>query len=279
MPNPLPLLLRVLAILAVTLVPVNGRAAIEIAPVQPQSMQPVYLEMSVQSLDNFSVKISRATMTMTDNVITVTYEAIFDDEPIRRNYIELGRFPAGDYQVRVRHPFGVLVFNPADGTTESVTSLAFTVSPKPDSEEPANVVPLVDYSGLWWSPSTPGWGISIEQFPDNFLHAVWYAYDADGRKLWYSFQSRFWHFSSIFPGTARTNLVVNGIVYETTGLPDPSARVSLGAITTTPIADAWLVFDGPLTGVLEVAWHPKINFILSQFPILRFPWGVYPSYP
>jgi hypothetical protein len=50
------------------------------------------------------------------------------------------------------------------------------------------MVPLVDYTGLWWSPWHPGWGFSIDQLPDHRLIVMWYVYDTDGQAVWYSLQ-------------------------------------------------------------------------------------------
>lgn len=39
-------------------------------------------------------------------------------------------------------------------------------------------------SGIWWSPSEPGWGIQLT-IRRNVMFATWYAYDESGRPKWY----------------------------------------------------------------------------------------------
>ena len=47
-----------------------------------------------------------------------------------------------------------------------------------------DTLPVVDYTDLWWSPSEPGWGVSLtQQF--GAIVAAWFAYDINGKPVWY----------------------------------------------------------------------------------------------
>lgn len=44
--------------------------------------------------------------------------------------------------------------------------------------------PAVDYSDLWWNANESGWGLSLAQ-DHGIIFAAWYAYDANGKAVWY----------------------------------------------------------------------------------------------
>ena len=44
--------------------------------------------------------------------------------------------------------------------------------------------PLADYSGMWFDPDEPGWGLAVLQNADNHVFATWYHYDASRRPTW-----------------------------------------------------------------------------------------------
>jgi hypothetical protein len=41
------------------------------------------------------------------------------------------------------------------------------------------------YTGLWWNPAEPGWGIGIFQYR-SIMFAVLFVYDANGKPTWYA---------------------------------------------------------------------------------------------
>jgi hypothetical protein len=87
-------------------------------------------------------------------------------------------------------------------------------------------MPLDDYTGLWWSPDEPGWGVTLVQDLRNHLFAAWYTYDSTGQATWL-----------VLPeGTWRTAVAFEGKLYRATGSPydrpyDP-ARFSLATVGT-----------------------------------------------
>jgi hypothetical protein len=85
-----------------------------------------------------------------------------------------------------------------------------------------------DYSGTWWDPTDPGWGLFIWQdagsSKDSLLIA-WFTYDPTGQPVWYTFQ----------PEWATSTSTKEGPVYRSTrplgvSTPPPgdTTRVAVG---------------------------------------------------
>ena len=123
---------------------------------------------------------------MSQNNITVKLgERLHNPVPLcpgaPREEIDLGRLPAGNYTLTV--------IETTDGTTPSVVVFSnepFTIA----DARLLKTMPYVrlDYSGHWWDPNDPGWGLFIwHDARDNVL-AAWFTYGADGKPIWYVFQ-------------------------------------------------------------------------------------------
>jgi len=110
--------------------------------------------------------------------------------------VELGRFPAGSYSVKV--------------TGLASASTQFSVSDAPGPSFYPRNIPAVNYSDIWWTPSESGWGLSIVQGPTNLLCAAWFVYDASGKPTWYTLQTGEWTYVS-------RGSVYTGPVYKTAG--------------------------------------------------------------
>ncbi len=101
-----------------------------------------------------------------------------------REEIDLGRLPPGNYTVTVIDFPG----NPGTQTTQLV-NFPFTVT-NPRRAKAAPYVRL-DYSGTWWDPNDPGWGLFIWQDasrPTDSILAAWFTFTSDGKSAWYTFQ-------------------------------------------------------------------------------------------
>src|SRR5205085_5594228 len=48
-----------------------------------------------------------------------------------------------------------------------------------------------NYNDLWWNAQESGWGVSINQ-QNQTLFAVWYAYGADSKPVWYVMSGGTW---------------------------------------------------------------------------------------
>jgi lysyl endopeptidase len=90
----------------------------------------------------------------------------------------------------------------------------------------AEAGPLEDFTGMWWNPAEPGWGVSIVQDASNQVFATWFTYDKSGQPTWLSLPGGRWTSVSSLEGT----------LYRTTGSsfasPYESARFSVQAAGT-----------------------------------------------
>jgi len=134
--------------------------------------------------------------------------------------IRLGAFPIGLYDVEV-----------AQGSGENVVvteRLQFSVIPRAlPPVVPAPPFPLTDYTGVWWDPSQPGWGVLVHQSPmDVVFAAVFdYAEGSDAPPTWVTLQSGQW----------KTPTKWEGRTIRTTGKP----------LTVQDLGEAFLQFDVP----------------------------------
>jgi hypothetical protein len=99
--------------------------------------------------------------------------------PNKRQEIDLGRLPAGDY---------TLTLSETQPTTPAFmfANFPFTVA----DARATKAAPYVrlDYSGSWWDPADPGWGIFIWQGAnraEDSLLVAWFTYTPDGKPMWY----------------------------------------------------------------------------------------------
>lgn len=111
--------------------------------------------------------------------------------------VRLGAFPVGLYNVEVASLAGDIV---------SVRErLQFSVIPRATiAIFPPPPFPLTDYTGLWYDPLQPGWGLSIYQNPSDSLFAALFEYTpgAPGVPTWSTFQSGRWTGANTWEGTA-----------------------------------------------------------------------------
>jgi SAM-dependent methyltransferase len=109
-----------------------------------------------------------------------------------RVQLGLGRFWCGDVEISARR-----------GAHAATTIVEVADRPA----HPDRILPLLDYSDLWWNPSEPGWGVGIHQHANGQLVAFWLGYDADGSPTWLS----------LHPGGWATRQRFEGIVYRHRG--------------------------------------------------------------
>lgn len=114
--------------------------------------------------------------------------------------IRLGAFPIGHYSVEVAQENG----EPERLQFSVVPRVTIAVVPPPP-------FPLTDYTGVWWDPSSPGWGLTIHQSPLDTVFAALFEY-GDGTRAaptWYTLQSGQWISSTTWMGR----------IYRTTNPP------------------------------------------------------------
>lgn len=191
---------------------------LEIMPAAPRLYETVRVRISnasSQGVNSITMVANRITLTLgsTSTTLPPFTPATMD--------VVIGQLPEGSYELEVRRqpdfgqPFTVL------GTKQiAVAGIAMS------ARGPG--VPTGPWSGIWWNPTEPGWGISIlikdRQVirPDFF--AAWYVYDASGKATWYTLQDGDWS----------TSLCYRGRVLKTSGSP----WGGITALSGITIADA-----------------------------------------
>lgn len=193
------------------------RYSIQVVPQAPQSLEQVSLRVTTPAGLEECVT---ASVSMQANTITVTVFCLGtlpDAPPFPISFfdVELGRFPAGSYEITV------VESNPA---TPAINA-AFTVAERHIFVSPYSF-PIADFTDHWWNPSEPGWGISIHQHTTDRLFAVWFVYSQSGQPVWYTLQ----------PGAWSSSMVYTGPVYKTTGPyfggPFDSTQVGISLVGT-----------------------------------------------
>lgn len=110
-------------------------------------------------------------------------------------------------------------------------------------------------SDMWWSPSEPGWGLSItQQFQTIF--ASWYTYDAAGKATWYVLPGGHWIDANTYGGTLyRTSSSASG------------AALSPGSVNVIDAGSATLVF----TDADNAELHYEVDGVAGSKTISRLP--------
>jgi len=163
-------------------------------------------------------------VSMAGNRITVVYKSPGVDFPEPppppaggyRYQTQLGKFPAGDYEVAVM-----------SGST-LVATIPFHVVASGTA-----IQPFEDHTDLWWNPEESGWGLNVMQHGAGPIFATWFAYGADGSPQWYVVPGGKW----ISPGAFA------GSIYRTTG-PSIAGAFDPSKVTRTLVGSASLVFYG-----------------------------------
>lgn len=140
--------------------------------------------------------------------------------------LRLGAFPTGLYNVEVGSMAGT--------TFEARERLQFSVVPRPElAIFPPVPHPNTDYSGVWWTPSESGWGLSITQGPWDTVFAALFVYDAQNRPQWFTIQ----------PGSWTSATRWTGIVYRTSGPYFAATPYDPGQVQVQPAGSATLEFE------------------------------------
>jgi hypothetical protein len=133
-----------------------------VLPANPTSADDIKLSLSTRTCGGgFAYKANSYNVSMVQNNITVFLgERLSGIVPLcppgPREEVDLGRLPPGNYTVTVvDFPGNVRVRN------GPLNNYPFTVA----NPRPAKAAPYVrlNYSGTWWDPNDPGWGLFIWQ--------------------------------------------------------------------------------------------------------------------
>lgn len=102
-----------------------------------------------------------------------------------RDEIDIGVLPAGNYTLTV---LTTIALGESALLPGSPSKVPFTVS---DSRaQKAAPFVLLNYSGLWWDPNDPGWGLFIWQDKNDNMLAAWFTFSPDGKQIWNVFQPK-----------------------------------------------------------------------------------------
>ena len=202
---------------------IDGPFGALLLPINPTSADNLTLSLFRSCGGLLPYRANAYRVSMSQNNITVTRGEIVNNPvplcpPGPRDEIDLGRLPAGNYTLTVINtPPG-----PGIGGGE-FTNAPFTVT----DARLLKAVPYVrlDYSGHWWDPADPGWGLFIwHDARDNVL-AAWFTYGADGKPIWYIFQPTWQTFAS----TVTTDLLRTSRPPGTTiPPPNPTTYTAVG---------------------------------------------------
>jgi hypothetical protein len=111
--------------------------------------------------------------------------------------VRLGAFPVGLYSVEVASVAGDIVTVRERLQFSVIPRAVIAIFPPPP-------FPLTDYTGLWYDPAQPGWGISIHQNPSDSVFAALFEYTAGtpGVPTWTTFQSGRWTRATTWEGVS-----------------------------------------------------------------------------
>jgi hypothetical protein len=117
--------------------------------------------------------------------------------------------------------------------------------------------PAFDYTDLWWNPAHSGWGLNITQHPSHVIFAVWYTYDANGKRVWYSLTEGSWTSPTTYTGP----------LFVSSG-PAANAPFDPSQVTRTQVGTGTLQFSDANNGT----WSYTVNGISGSEPITRQPY-------
>jgi hypothetical protein len=167
-----------------------------------------------------------ADVSMSGNRITVIYTSPGVDFPEPppppaggyHYWTQLGKFPAGDYQVDVVAGQG--------SAPAVVATISFHVA-----AAAAGILPVEDHTDLWWNPQESGWGLNLVQHGSGEIFATWFVYGADGSPQWYVVPGGHW----------TTPIQFTGAIYQTSG-PDIAGPFDPAKVTRGVVGSATFDF-------------------------------------
>ena len=213
-------LLVPLFLLSVLPGPVLAQSRIE--PPDPIEFERVSLRQTVDSctFDETRVRVSFDGRTI---VVVEPQNACLLPGPPEVVDIQLGAFPVGRYQVEVRHAEDQPAVERVALEVQGVVYPA--VFPPPPH-------PIANYTGLWWTSSESGWGLSLHQGALHQLFGALYVFGSGGSPEWYTLQSGEWKTSTRWEGS----------VLRSSGPPWVSSTFDAALVSHSDVGDVVLDF-------------------------------------
>ncbi len=195
-------------------------------PANPTSADNLKLSLRGRTCGGNNVyKANSYRVSMVQNNITVTVgERVPNLQPLcpptPRDEIDLGRLPAGNYTLTVIDVTSIATGRPYNG---DFSNAPFSIADARLLKSEPYV--RLDYSGHWWDPTDPGWGLFIwHDARDNVL-AAWFIYGTDGKPIWYVFQPTWQTFAATTTSAMRHTSRPPG---TTIPPPNPTTYTAVG---------------------------------------------------
>lgn len=167
---------------AAVLISSDAAAQSTIVPSDPVQFERISLRQTVDSCtfneNNVSVFLDRETI----KVVQPPFQCFAPGSPEVVD-IQLGAYPAGEYRVEVYHALNQPPLERVDFVVHGIGQAA--VFPPP-------LGLLANYSGIWWTPTESGWGLSLHQGNLYTLFGALYVHGADQQPQWYTLGSGRW---------------------------------------------------------------------------------------
>jgi hypothetical protein len=235
--------MKTASLLATALLLSSTAMAAQIVPANPVQFEHLHLRLTV---DSCSFDKSTVRVELRDHTLAVFHQplACLVPGPPEVADIQLGAFPAGDYQAEVY----------VTGSDTPDERIAFHVSSIPYiAVFPALPFPVADYSGLWDTATEPGWGLSLHQGARHTLFGALFVFDAQRQPQWYTLQA----------GTWETTTRWKGQLIKSEGTPWTATNWI--PATYTPVGTATLDF-GMVSGQEDVA---KFTYVLNGQTVVK----------
>lgn len=191
----------------------------QVVPALPTQFEPLHLRITA---DSCTFDKSSVTVELRERTIVATYKPLLCIVPGPPQVvdIELGAYPAGDYQAElyvkgertpsIRVPFHV--------------STVVTIP-----TDPPPVRPIANYGGLWGNTLEPGWGLTLEQGASHQVFGALYVFDGSRQPQWYTLQAGHWETETRWTGQVVKS---EGPPWSNPTYPSPGAEYrSVGTAT------------------------------------------------
>lgn len=241
-----------LASLAAQAESVRGPATV--VPAAPLAFDTVSVRIPV---DSCAFMPERVVVSKVGNAIQVLLDensACSPPGPTIAQDIRIGAYPPGTYDVEA-----VVINNTLNGPVQTVFQrLQFTVGARVPVRFP-RYNPLADYTGMWWTSTESGWGLSIHQSGVDTLFGTLFVYDAQNRAQWFTMQ----------PGSWTTTTRWEGPLYRTTGPHFAAQPFNPAQVQVQAVGTAILQFETQPGGGLTARLTYTVDGVVTVKTISR----------
>jgi hypothetical protein len=212
----------------------QAAAQASIVPADPVQFERISLRQTVDScaFDEDNVQVSYERGSGVIKVVQALRQCFAPGPPAVVD-IQLGAFPRGEYRVEIHLGHDQPAIERLDFTVQGLVQPA--IFPPPPA-------PLANYTGIWWTPTESGWGLSLHQSRTHELFGALYVFGVDGQSRWYTLGAGRWQSSTLWQGE----------VFESTGPFWAAASWNPASVQHLPAGTVELDF-AMLPGQLDTA--------------------------